>query len=982
MKYRVKPKFGSIIGLVLALGGFFYLAQVAQAAYGDTTTLLGRMYAGDGGSALNAYLDMPQGFTIDSSGNIYVADTYNNVIRKIDISHKVSTFAGTGEYGDIDGSRLNANFGYPKGIDYDGSSFYVAEGGNSKIRKIDSAGNVTTITTTDSTGFLNPSGILVNGTDLYIADTGRGRVVKMSTSGGALTVIASSLSSPLKMAMHGTYLYIVDLGAENIVKINVSSLAKSILADDFVEPRAITYDNGYLYVAAGEMGVWNEIWKVKASNGTKTLLVSRRETEWLNMGSDMFVYDDRLYILQGGGSSIFTFDLNGQDMQQLAGRHRYGDEEGNASTALIGRPQALALTPNQRKLYIAYGQGNKIAEYDFWTDELTQIAGHLMDNYVEGTGDVARFSDVVSMVMGSDGKTLYLADRNNNRIRKLNAKTKATSYITGAGLINANAESDNGYQEGGPCADEFDAGVSGCAYFDRPTGIALTSDEKTLYVAEGTGNRIRKVTITTGRTAFVAGSGTTGFMDGAGANATFNGPYTIALSSDDSKLYVADKYNHAIRQIDLTTNSVTTLVGTGSIGYREGSFSEAVLAIPEYIVMGANNSLYVAEAGSFRVRRLDLNTQTTSLVSGSGNRGHLDGDIDSCEWDAAKDMDFLGTSLIVADFRNDLIRAVDLDTTIPSARDIIAPGKSFMAYAPNLRSGWNVAVGNVLGDEAEEIITGTGEGMGPQIMIYDRDGETLGNFFAYSSSLRTGVRLATGDLDGDGYDEILTVPGPGAVPHIRIFNGSGNVDVNAGFFALDGKFKGGAFIASGQVNGTGDDDIVVAAGKGGGAQVTVHNASGTTIANFFAYDQNTFRSGITVATLDSDGDGKDEIITGPEYGSPHVQFFSLYPNEVKRLNPGFYAFDRDYKGGVTVAGGDWDGNGTEEMIVGSGIGMDTFVRIFNKRLLTPIEEIRPYAAGVTGGVIVAAGDIDKDGHDEILTMPRSNGGPNYRILEE
>ncbi|PJC32754.1 hypothetical protein CO049_01985, partial [Candidatus Roizmanbacteria bacterium CG_4_9_14_0_2_um_filter_36_12] len=217
---------------------------------------------------------------------------------------------------------------------------------------------------------------------------------------------------------------------------------------------------------------------------------------------------------------------------------------------------------------------------------------------------------------------------------------------------------------------------------------------------------------------------------------------------------------------------------------------------------------------------------------------------------------------------------------------------------------------------------------------------------------------------------------------IRIFDGQGNPDVHPGFFALDGKFKGGAFIASGDVNADGRAEIIVTAGKGGGPHVTVHNYKSEVIANFFAYDQNTFRNGITVATLDTDGDGKDEIITGPEYGSPHVQFFSLSPNEVKRLNPGFYAFDQNYKGGVYVAGGDYDGNGTEEMIIGSGIGMDTFVRIYNKRQLTPIEEIRPYAVGVTGGVVVAAGDIDKDGKAEIMTMPRSNGGPNFRILEE
>ena len=988
LRSKTRPFFGLITCVLLALGGIFCLVNPLQAAYGDTSTFLGQLYTGDGGPAIDAYLDMPYGFTHDGQGNIYIADTYNNVIRKIDSSNNISTYSGTGEFGRQDGFRPLATWGYPKGISYNASDgyFYVADTGNSRIRKIDSSNNVSTITTTDSTSFLVPQEIVASGSYLYIADTGNNRVVKMSTSGGALTVLASSLNSPAKLVLNGDYLYIVDLGSESIIKVNINSGSKSTLASDFTEPQAITYYNGTLYVAAGENGVWNEIWTVNPDNGEKNMIQKRRETEWLNKGTDMFVREDsgvpRIYILQGGGSSLFSFDINGDDMQQIAGRHRYGDEEGHAGEALVGHPQALAFSPDERRLYIAFAQGNKIAEYDLWTDQLKHIAGHLMDNYVEETGGAARFSDVVDMKMSSDGFTLYLVDRNSNRIRKLDVATKTTSYITGAGEFNSDGESDNGYQEGGPCSDRFDAGVGGCAYFNRPTGIALTSDESVLYIADTGNNRIRKVVISTGQTSLIAGSGSSGFTDGAGTSATFNGPYTLALSADNRTLYVADKYNHAIRAINLTNNTVSTLVGTGNIGYREGSFSDAVLAIPEYIELGPDNNLYVSEAGSLRVRKLDLTNEETSLVSGSGGRGHINGAKEVAEWDAPKGMAFLNTHLYISDFRNDLVRVIDMDTSIPSDRDIVQPGKSFMAYAPHLRGGWNVAVGNVTGDEAKEIITGTGEGFGPQIRIFNQDGEALGSFFAYSETLRAGVRLTTGDLDGDGYDEIISVPGPGAVPHIRIFDGSGNIDVNTGFYALDGKFKGGAYVASADVNGSGRADIIVAAGQGGGPQVTVHEPGGSVIANFFAYDKNTFRYGITVATLDTDGNGKYEIITGPEYGSPHVQFFTLLPNEVKQLNPGFYAFDEDYKGGVHVAGGDYDGDGGDEIIVGSGIGMDSTVRIFNQRLFTPIEEIRPYAQGVTGGVIVAAGDVDKDGKDEIVTMPRSNGGPNFRILEE
>ncbi|MDD5567151.1 MAG: hypothetical protein PHH01_03055 [Patescibacteria group bacterium] len=977
------------LGLLLIAGGVFIFNQAVFAAFGDTGTFLGKMYTGDNGPAIDAYLDMPQGFTHDGAGNIYIADTNNNVIRKIDANNIITTFAGTGEWGRQDGSRALASFGYPKGIAYSSSdgSFFVADAGSSRIRKIDSAGKVTTLTVTGAKALSVPEGIIISGSDLYIADTGNNRIVKVSKSGGALTEISTGLSTPMKIVQGGDNLYVADFGSGKIIKINISTKAKTVLASGFTEPRAITYYNGNIYVTAGENGVWNEIWRISPTTGDKTRLAERRETEWLNMGSDIFIREDngtpRIYILQGGGSSIFTFDINGKDMRQIAGKHRYGDETGNAGVALIGHPQDVAFSPNGKILYIVYSQGNKIAKYDLWNDELTHLAGNAMDNYLEAAGETARFSDVISTAMSADGKTLYLVDRNNNRIRSLNVETGQTSYITGAGEFNSDSDSNNGYQEGGPCDGQFSLGVSGCAYFNRPTGLALTSDGKTLYIADGSNNRIRKVVIATGQTSLIAGSGASGFVNGIGNNATFNGPFTVALSSDNKTLYVADKYNHAVRAINLANNQVTTLVGTGKQGYKEGSFKEAVLGIPENIKRGPDGNLYVSEAGSLRVRKLDLTAQRTSLVSGSGERGKVNGTKEVAEWDAPKGMAFLNTTLYVTDFRNDLIRTIDLDSTVPSPRDTVAPGKSFMAYNSKLRGGWAIAVGNVMGDEAEEIITGTGQGFGPQVRIFDKDGKVLGSFFAYDSALRVGVRITTGDLDGDGYDEIITVPGPGATPLVKIYDAKGNPDVDKDcFYALDGKFKGGAYVASGDVNGNGLDEIIVTAGKGGGAQVTVHQADGRIIGNFFAYDKNTFRGGITVATFDSDGDGKDEIITGPEFGSPHIQFFTLIPGQVKRLNPGFYAFDSSYKGGVSVAGADYDGNGTGEIIVGSGIGMDTYVRIYNKRQFTPIKEIRPYAKGVTGGLIVAAGDVDKDGKAEIVTMPRSNGGPNFRVLEE
>lgn len=366
----------------------------------------------------------------------------------------------------------------------------------------------------------------------------------------------------------------------------------------------------------------------------------------------------RLYVLYKGGASILVWKNDGTDPLLYAGKHRFQQEFGNKATALVGRPKAIVLSSDHKKMYLS--QNNQIAEYDLSTQTLKFLAGHLMDSYTEGQGDTARFSDPTSLVLSPDNKKLYIVDRNNNRIRKLNIATGTTKYLTGAGSVNYAFKStdSNGYQEGKACPNTFTANQPGCAYFNRPTGITISPDGKTLYIAEGSNNRIRAVKTKSGKTSLIAGSGTAGFKDGAGGTAQFNGPYTVAISADGKTLYVADKYNSAIRKIDLASQVVTTLIGKGKPGNVDGSFSKASLAIPEYITF-SNNALYWTEAGTNTVRRADLSSQMVTTLSG-GQKGYREGDQSSAKWNNPKGIVVADNTIYVADYLNDLIRSVGL----------------------------------------------------------------------------------------------------------------------------------------------------------------------------------------------------------------------------------------------------------------------------------------------------------------------------------
>ncbi len=655
--------------LIAMTAVFFSLAGTAHAA--TSATFFGKMYTGDGGSALAAYLDMPKGVAVKTDGTAFIADTLNNVIRAMSAKGIITTYSGTGDYGKNNGARIKATWSEPEGIAIDPKGvLYIADTGSNLIRKIH--GNA--VSTIPLAGLKRPTAIIVSGNTLFIADTGNNRIVSASTKGGKLTVLKDNVKTPLKLAVSGNTLYAVAFDAGKILAINIKKKTTKVLASGFIEPRALALADGALFVTAGPSGIYNELWRINISSGTKTRLMRERETELLNQTADVAPFTlngiQRLLLLQLGGSSIYSVSLQGTELNRIAGRHRFGDEPGAKNLGLLGRPKALVVSHDAKKIYVSYAQGNKIAVYDVATGVAQPLAGHLMDNYREDAGSDARFSDAAALAIAPDDATLYLVDRNNQRIRALTVATGETRYITGAGVTNLLSPTNttgqidpnfqNGYQEGRACPETFTLKAQGCAYFSRPAGLAITKNGKTLYVADTGNQRIRKVDIATGSTTFIAGSGKKQFKDGVGAKAGFADPSSIALSADEKTLFVTDKSNHAIRQVNLATKKVTTLAGTGKAGYKEGTFSQTMFSIPEYIVMGPKNILYVAEAGSLRVRALNLATKQTSLVSGSGQRGMRNGATFVAKWNVPKGMAFFGNRLLVADFQNDLIRSLNL----------------------------------------------------------------------------------------------------------------------------------------------------------------------------------------------------------------------------------------------------------------------------------------------------------------------------------
>ncbi|MEK7452563.1 MAG: putative glycoside hydrolase, partial [Patescibacteria group bacterium] len=185
---------------------------------------------------------------------------------------------------------------------------------------------------------------------------------------------------------------------------------------------------------------------------------------------------------------------------------------------------------------------------------------------------------------------------------------------------------------------------------------------------------------------------------------------------------------------------------------------------------------------------------------------------------------------------------------------------SFAPYTEAYDKGVNIAVGDIENDGSFEIVTGTLNGASSQIRIFNTKGTLINpGFFAFDKSFRGGANVALGDLNGDGTKEIIVGAAALGGPHIRMFNKVGKL-INPGFFAFDKKFRGGVTLASGDIDGDGVDEIVAGMGAGGSPEVRVFDRNGKVKSHFFAGDKKQ-KNGVKIAATDIDGDGKAEIIS-------------------------------------------------------------------------------------------------------------------------
>jgi len=650
------------------------LALASASSTATVSTFAGQVPGADGTGPL-ANFNGPNAAVGDGQGNLYVADTGNNTIRKIVIATgAVTTLAGqVGVWGAADGTGTAATFWQPAGITTDGQALYVSDALNQKIRKIAPA-----------------SGTLANMTSanaLVTSLTGTANtLMPAGTADGAAA--SARFANPQNLTTDGTNLYVADAANNKIRIVAIATGATSSLTG-----------------SASTIGAWG------AADGAATAARFNWPTGITTDGANLYVWDAYNHkvrvISPTGGATLTTINSASAVVGSVTGAPNtpsaLGVTDGAAGSASFGWTSSIAT--DGASLYVS-DNGNvkirKIAPANGATLATINSASAVVSSYtgtantvsLQGFADGAAASATFTTPVGifADATSVYVGD--SNSIRTIATATGQVSTLAGAGAA----------------AD----GIGNAARMDWPANT--TTDGINFYVTDcGWHSLVRKVEIATGKVTTLAGQpGLWSAVDGPGTVATFNCP--IGITTDGVNLYVVDNSNNKIRKISPTggatlatmtaaTAMVTSLTGASGVapaaGATDGPAASATFNGPGGITTDGTR-LYVADSSNDKIRVITPTAGATlatissasavvSSLTGAANTwvawGAADGAAPTAAFNSPQGITTDGVNLYVADSGNNKIRMI-----APTAGATLATISSASAVVSSLTGAQNTAL--------------------------------------------------------------------------------------------------------------------------------------------------------------------------------------------------------------------------------------------------------------------------------------------------
>jgi uncharacterized protein (TIGR03437 family) len=610
------------------------------------STVAGSNSIGDNGPAGLAVLADAEGVCADAAGNIYVADTANNRIRRIDISGTITTIAGNGWAGfsGDGGPATQAQLQQPYGIAVDpAGNLYIADLGNNRIRKVLPNGIITTFSPSQLT-LTAPRNVALDAAgDLYIAEFGGNRVLRVDLR-GVVTVVAgigvagfdaesapataTRINAPAGMFIDaaGT-LYFADSGNSRIRKVAAGVLTTVLggVSDNTRNPAQLYLPTAVILDSAGDM------WVADSGNNRVRKMIQNTITDVTGNGHDL-AFDPSGNVLEVGGGKLQRLLPNNTLVTIIGGfSFNFHGDGGPAVNAALNQPTGIAVDA-AGNLWIA----------DFLNYRIRKVTANGLISTVAGNTFSDALQTPTAIALDSAG-SLYIADRSVNLIRRLppngTLQTFAGTGSPGNGgdggpAVLAQIWGPNGLTIDGfgnvvfsdtgnsrvrkvmpsgsmaPFAGTNVPGYSGnfssalSAQFTSPTGVCSGPDGA-VYIGD-TGNHMLRRVSTDGTISAVAGIGFQGYTgDGGPALAArLNAPRGCAVDGIGD-IFIADMGNNAIRMVTPDGN-ISTIAGNGTAGFAGdgGPAAQALLQNPYAVAVDEQGNVYVADTGNNRIRRL------------------------------------------------------------------------------------------------------------------------------------------------------------------------------------------------------------------------------------------------------------------------------------------------------------------------------------------------------------------------------------------
>ncbi len=702
-------------GVAIAANGDVYIAdkgnfviRKVDGVTGDISTIAGggTPQTGDGGPATVAWLNEPQTMAVDSSGNVYIADTKNHRIRKVDwATGDISTIAGTGVpfFGGDGGPATSAQIKGPRGIVFDSvGNLIFADSDNKRIRMITPGGTISTIAGNGGSGYSGDGGpataaslkkpyaVAVDGADaVYLVDEGA-HVVRKFTVGGTIftaagtgtsgysgdggPAVSAQIKNPrgLWVVGNGVVMSSDTFGNGTAFGNKVKDLQDTQVATQVTLPQNGTVTSISAYLGSSDeandtrFAIYTDV-----AGEPDTLIVQTETVRGPDSTADVWVTLNLPPTALTAGTYWLALAFEDKDQEYFFDseggetRHRVNDAVNLGYLATWG----TSSTSNNRKVsiyasyYTSLTQTNEIYVADTENHRVRKFTDFGTINTIVGTGVFgytgdggpaigAQINKPEGLVLNAAGD-IFIGDTNNSVIRKVAAATGNIATYGGTGTV--------GYSG--------DGGAATSATMYEPRGVSVNASGD-LYLADSGNHLIRKITAATGVITLVAGTPRdNGIGDGLVATSAFvEDPVDVAVDSSGN-LYIACSKIGRVRKVDAATSIISTIIGSGFELEPGSPWDDVMILEASSVAVDGAGNVFVADRGknNSRIVKYDVAATTYATVAGTGTDGYS-GDGGPAIWadlwrPRGVDVDSAG-NIYIADTDNHRIRKVDAGTGV------------------------------------------------------------------------------------------------------------------------------------------------------------------------------------------------------------------------------------------------------------------------------------------------------------------------------